>query len=144
VKGARAKALTEEIQGEHAKALVLKCMVEMIKTYPDQFRRGVNRTEMKTWFPRIMKFLYCPRCRRKVSFGMRCEVCGTILEKKSMELATYGNRMRDLVIYEPYRAGRHDCPSKTREKRRFFPLALHEQGLIDHSKCWNCEVPVVE
>ena len=100
--------------GETSKKDVLECAEKMMKTYPLEFKRGINKTEMKTWFPRFMGY----------------------------SLSEYQNRMRDNV--KDKTMGRHDCPSTTREKRRFFPLSLHEQGLVDHSRCWNCEIPLSE
>ena len=134
-------AQLQKVEGAHACALVLKCMIEMVENHPTQFKRGVTKTEMKTWFPKIIKFPYCERCRREYPsyYTGKCRVCGTPLIMKSFELSTYQNRMRDLVNYPPRRAGRHDCPSTTREKRRFFALTSHEKGLVDHSKCWNCD-----
>ena len=103
------------MKGARAKALVLKCSIEMLKKEPLQFNHGITRTEMKDKFPLYMGF----------------------------KLSTYGNRMRDLV--KDGLMGRHDMPNhRGREKRHFFPLTLHEEGLVNHCNCMNCEVPVVE
>lgn len=56
---------------------------------------------------------------------------------KHYSLTTYANRLRDLVNETVPRAGRHDVHGK----RRFYPLILDEEGLIDHSRCVNCEKP---
>ena len=48
-------------------------------------------------------------------------------------LKTYGNRMRDL--YKLGLAGKHSVHGE----RNYYPIGLDEQGLIDHSKCEECQ-----
>lgn len=100
------------VKGLHACAMVLKCSVQMIRDRPIEFREGIHKDDLYECFPRIMGF----------------------------SLATYGNRLRD--CFNILKAmGKHDVPYKNGVKRRFFPLVLDEEGLINHSRCVNCQQP---
>ena len=96
------------VKGARAKAAVLKTLVTVIRDR-SQYRHGLTANEMRYFFPTVMHFT----------------------------LATYGNRLRDLVNEREPRAGRHDVHNE----RHFYPKILDEQGLIDHTKCINCEKP---
>lgn len=69
----------QEIKGARAKALVLQCMIRIIRDNLLQYGHGVTRKELESKFPLIMHF----------------------------SLGTYGNRMRDLAHPNDQRAMRH-------------------------------------
>jgi len=142
VKGARAKALTdyeEEPKGPRANALVLSCVIWMMRDIPNpierqRFSKGVQPKDVKDFFPTFMKLKH----DKRVSFAkyhnkLRAGVHGYKDEE--------GNLREETVTM-----GRHKIWMEDMKDYRvhFFPLRLHEEGLVNHSNCENCEVPVVE
>jgi len=141
VKGARAKALTdyeeEEPKGPRANALVLSCVIWMMRDHPSslvrtRYSQGVQDKDVKDYFPTFMKLKH----GRQFRFAKY---------QNKLRAGCHGTKTKDgELIWETVTMGRHKIYMDDVKDRRvhYFPLALHEDGLVNHCNCENCEVPV--
>ena len=125
----------EEPHGPLGNALVLKCVIWMMRDHPcsldrKRYRQGVQAKDVKDYFPTFMKLKF----NKRVSFAkyqnkLRAGCHGTKDEKGK-------------VIPYTVTMGRHKIfMDDVKEKRvHYFPLVLQEDGLVDHSHCEDCSV----
>ena len=94
-----------------AEAEVLKTLNLMAEKYPLEFAHGMTKKEVKEKFELLVK-----------------------QGKFERTLTIYDNKMRSL--YKKGLAGRHTVHGE----RHYFAVTLHEEGLVNHSRCVDCEV----
>jgi len=123
VKGARAKALTQK-QKEglaRAEAEVLLTMNKTMRENLLQYSKGMTWQDVKKAHTNLIR----------AGFFDKEESCGV--------LDVYDNKQR--ALYKQRKAGRHKVLRDGKLKVHYFPVVLHEEGLVNHCNCESCEVP---
>jgi len=131
VKGARAKALTEKTEGRpyrlpsQSESEILWIMNKMGRENLVAYGHGFTKEEVEELHKNFVK-----EGRFEKSWSV------------------YDNKMR-FLFQACGLAGKHNLWHKNNEgkwklKVHYFALNRHEEGLVNHSNCENCEVPEVE
>jgi len=103
----------------HAEAEVLLTMSHTMRENPSQYSKGMTWKDVKKTHENLTRAEFFSE-----------DSCGF--------LDVYDNKMR--ALFKQGKAGKHKVLRDGKLKIHYFPLILHEEGLVDHKVCEDCSV----